>query len=226
MKTSLNQFILGAPRLFIKQYAYAWIIFIALWAGTLNISLVCLLIILVGMFLLKWQHLAWVDSIRSRYGSGKFYMDEPRVDWKTAARNILILLAAAAAVSWFLNGQAGLTSAQFFLIIVGFTLLYRNRMFFGVPTTYIVTASGVGVYFAPGHLDYRLFIKFNEIASIERCAYKKDSDWSCLSRTAPTNDGLLLVPKSPDGFADRIEKMYIIPQDVDTFFEQLPRGLR
>jgi len=225
MKTSLDKFILDAPRLFIKQYAYAWIVFIALWSVPPNISLACLFIILVGMFLLRWQHLAWIQSIREKHGAGKFFVDEPPIPWKKSARNISMLIAIAAAVAYFLNAQIGLSPVQTFLIIVGFTLLYRNAMFFGAPTTYIITDSGIGIYYAPGHLDYRLYIKFNDIARIERYAYKKDSGWSILARTKEINDGLLLTPKGKD-FTDWIEKAYIIPTDLDKFLEELPRGLK
>lgn len=222
MSALLHKWILDAPRLFIKQYAYAWIFFIALWSIPPNISLVCLFIILAGMFLLRWQHLAWIENIRAKHGGGKFYMDEPPIPWKKSARNIFILVAVTAMVAWFWGARVGISATRFFLIIVGFMLLYRNVTFFGAPTTYIVTNNGVGVYYAPGHLDYRLFIKYNDIAKIERRAFKKDSGWSCLARIKSAEDGLLFTPKG-ENFTDWIEKMYIAPRDVEAFVGQLPR---
>lgn len=37
-------------------------------------------------------------------------------------------------------------------------------------------------------------------------------------------DGLLMIPKNPNGFTKRIEKLFIAPQDREKFIEQLPHG--
>jgi hypothetical protein len=110
-------------------------------------------------------------------------------------------------------------------MIVGFFLLYRNSIFFGARTTYVVVDDGLAVYFAPGHLDYRVFIKFNEIRRIERCEYKKDQGWDCFARTKD-GDGLLLLPENPDGFTKRMEKLFISPKDLDGFMLQMPSRLQ
>jgi hypothetical protein len=154
---------------------------------------------------------------------GKFYVDRPSIPIQRAARNILILLVVAGFVAFFLNRQVGLTVWQFFLMLVGFSLLYRNPLFFGAPTTYVITASGIGIYFAPGNLDYRLFLRFDEISRIERCGYQKDVGWNCFARV-PSKDGLLLIPKNPNGLTKRIWKLFIVPKDIDKFREQLPFG--
>jgi hypothetical protein len=223
VKSFLDRFILGIPRLYIKQFPYAWIVFIALWTWPPNLSLIFLLIILLGLLMVQWQHSAWISTMRNEYAAngGKFYVDRPSVPFQRTLRNILILLAAAGAVAFFLNRQIGLASWQVFLIIVGFSLFYRNPMFFGAPTTYIVTASGIAIYFAPTNLDYRLFVKFEEISRIERCGFQKDKGWDCFARMR-TEDGLLLVPKNPNGLTKRIEKLFIAPRDIDKFLAQLP----
>jgi hypothetical protein len=223
MRKFLDRFILGIPRLYIKQYPYAWIVFIALWTWPPSLSWIFLLIILVGLLMVIWQHSAWVSTMRDEYAphGGRFYVDRPPVPLQRAVRNILILLAAAGIVAFYLNRQIGLTGWQFFLIIVGFSLLYRNPLFFGAPTTYVITASGIGIYFAPSNLDYRLFLKFDEISRIERCEYQKDKGWDCFARTQ-AKDGLLFIPKNPDGLTKRIEKLFIAPTDIDKFREQLP----
>ena len=83
------------------------------------------------------------------------------------------------------------------------------------------------VYFAPGHLDYRLFFTFKEIARIERTQYKKDQNWDFFARTREVGtDGLLLIPKDIKGFSKRMEKLFIVPQDIDKFVEQLPYGYK
>ena len=163
--------------------------------------------------------------MQSKYASndGKFYIDRPPVPLQKAVRNILILLMAAGMAAFFLNSQIGLASWQVFMIIVGFSLLYRNPLFFGAPTTYIITASGIAIYFAPSNLDYRLFLKFDEISRFERCGYQKDKGWDCFARVH-ANDGLLLIPKNPNGFTKRTEKLFIAPKDIDKFREQLPYG--
>jgi hypothetical protein len=226
LKSFLDRFILGVPRLYIKQYPYAWIFFIALWTWPLNQSFIFLLIILAGILILQWQYSAWVSAMRNEYApnGGKFYVDRPSVPIERAVRNILILLAAAGVVAYFLNRQIELTAWQIFLIIVGFSLLYRNSLFFGAPTTYIITASGIAIHFAPGHLDYRLFLKFNEISRVERCGFQKDKGWDCFARV-PSKDGLLLLPKNPNGLTKRIEKLFIVPKDIDKFLAQLPYGM-
>jgi hypothetical protein len=227
MKPFLDRFILGIPRLYIKQFPYAWIAFIALWTWPPNLSSIFLLIILVGLLMLQWQYSAWVSTMRNEHASNdsKFYLDRPPVPMQRAVRNILILLAAAGLTAYFLNKQIGLTVWQVFLIIMGFSLLYRNSLFFGAPTTYIITASGIAIHFAPGHLDYRLFLKFDEISRVERCGFQKDKGWDCFARVR-TDDGLLLLPKNPKGLTKRIEKLFIVPKDIDQFLAQLPYGYR
>jgi hypothetical protein len=227
MKTFLDRFILGIPRLYIKQFPYAWIVFVAFWTWPPNLSWIFLLVVLVGLLLVEWHHAAWISTLRMEHAgeNGKFYIDRPPVPWRRAIQNILILLTGAGIVAFFLNKQIELTALQVFLIIVGFALLYRNSTFFGSRTTYIVTDEGLAVYFAPGHLDYRVFIKFNEISRIERCGYQKDQDWDCFARTR-ASDGLLLLPGNPSGFTKRMEKLFISPGDLDTFMKQMPTRLQ
>lgn len=225
MRTFLNRFILGIPRLYIKQFPYAWIVFVAFWTWPPNLSWIFLLVVLVGLLMVEWHHAAWMSVLRLEHGNGKFHVDRPPVPWGRAVRNIAILLAGAGMVAFFLNSQIELTALQVFLIIVGFALFYRNSTFFGSRTTYVVTDDGLAVYFAPGHLDYRVFIKFNEINRIERSGYQKDQGWDCFARTR-AGDGLLLLPENPNGFTKRMDKLFISPGDLDAFVMQLPARLR
>lgn len=165
--------------------------------------------------------------MRNEYAptGGKFHVDRPPIPIKRAAKNIFILLVAAGIVAFFLNRQIGLEPWQMFLIIVGFSLMYRDAIFFGAPVTYIITASGIAIHFAPGHLDYRVFIKFSEINRIQRCGYERDKGWDCFARVR-ADDGLLLLPRNPKGFTKRIEKLFIAPKDIGKFQGQLsPYGL-
>ena len=228
MKPTFDRFILNIPRLFIKQYPYAWFPLIVLWAWPPSIAIVFLVIILLGLSMLQWQRSAWISYMRHEHAGaeGKFYVDVPAIPWGGAAQKIAILLAGSGLLAFILKGQFGLAFWQIFLIAVGFTLTYYDVRFFGYPTIYIITATGIAVYFAPGHLDYRLFFTFKEIARIERTNFKKDHNWDFFSRTRDGSDGLLLVPKDVKGFSKRLERLFIVPQDIDKFLEQLPYGYK
>jgi hypothetical protein len=227
MQQRLDRFILNIPRLFLKQYPYAWFPAAVLWTWPPSLSIIFLLIIIIGSLAVRWQASAWMRYIRSEYaaGDGKFYIDRPTVPWGRAARNIAILMIASGLIASFLKGQFGLSFWQFFLIIFLFTLTYRSSQFFGATVIYIITASGIAVYFAPGHLDYRLFFTFKEISRIERTRFEKDKGWDFFARTRDVGtDGLLLIPKDPNGFSKRLQRLFIVPQDMERFLEQLPYG--
>jgi hypothetical protein len=226
MQQYLDRIILSFPVLFLKQYPYAWIAVVALWPRSPVIVLICLAIIGVGLLCLRWQSTAWVSHMRRLYAAndGKFYIDQPPIPWQRAARSIAVLTAGSAVFAYLLRGQFGLSFWQFLLMGVGFTLLYRDAQFFGTAVTYIITATGIGIHLVPGHLDYRLFLSFKEISRIERCAYQEKLDTDIFARTRDAGDGLLLIPKDPNGFTKQIDKLFIVPQDVDRFVEQLPYG--
>src|SRR5687768_17262932 len=147
MKQSLDRFILGIPLLFIKQFPYAWIAVIALWAWPPVVSGIFLLIIILGMLMMRWQSRAWISNLRRQYvfRDGKFHVDEPDIPLTESARKIMFLFAGSALIAWLLNGQFRLNFWQLFIMIVGFTLLYRDTQFFGAPTTYVITASGIAI---------------------------------------------------------------------------------
>ena len=229
MHPTLDRFILNIPRLFLKQFPYAWFPLTVLWTWPPNISLVFLAVIVIGLLCLRWQFAAWMAYMRREHAGqdGKFYVDRPAVPWGRAVRNIAILLAGSGLVASFLNGQLGLTFWQFFLIIVLFMLTYRDSQFFGAQTTYIITATGIAVYYAPGHLDYRLFFTFKEISRIEQTRFQKDKGWDYFARTREIGtEGLLLVPKDIHGFSKRMQRLFIVPGNIEKFLEQLPYGYR
>ena len=227
MQQSLDRFILNVPRLFLKQYPYAWFPVVVLWTWPPGISIVFLAIISAGLLLLLWQKSAWMRYIKCEYapGDGKFYVDAPTVPWGRAARNIAILIAGSMVIAYLLNGQFGLTFWQFFFLVFLFTITYRDAQFFGAPVIYIITATGIAIYFAPGHLDYRLFLTFKEISRIEQTRFEKDKGWDFFARTRDMSaQGLLLIPKDINGFSKRLERLFIVPRDLDGFLKQLPYG--
>ena len=229
MNPTLDRFILNIPRLFLKQYPYAWFPLVVLWDWPPNLSLIFLAVIVIGLISIQCQYAAWMSHMRREHAGkdGKFYVDRPAIPWGRTVRNIAILVTVSGVIAVLLNGQLGITSWQFFFIVTGFMLTYQDYRFFGASTTYIITATGIAVYFAPGHLDYRLFFTFKEIARIERIQFKKDQNWDFFGRTREVGaDGLLLVPKDIKGFSKRMEKLFIAPQDIDKFVEQLPYGYK
>jgi hypothetical protein len=226
MKQILERFILNIPHLFLKQYPYAWFPLVALWAWPPNFAVIFLVIILLGICLLQWQYAAWMSHMRRDYAGkeGKFYVDRPAIHWGRAARNIAILIAGSGLIALVFKNQFGLTFWQLFSILTGFTLTYQDVRFFGYPTTFIITASGVAIYFAPGHLDYRLFYPFKEIARIERAQYQTEKKWGFFGRVQDGREGLLFTPKDINGFSKRLDRLFLVPHDIDQFLEQLPYG--
>jgi len=227
MRKFLDSFILNIPRLFLKQYAYAWFPLIVLWSWPPNFSIIFLAIIIINLFLLWWRIAAWVSHTRREYAGadGKFYLDRPAVPWKRAVTGIAILLVVSGVLGSLLDGQLGLSAWHFFFIIFTFTITYQDYRFFGYTPIYIITATGIAVYFAAGHLDYRLFFTFKEIARIDRVKSKMGTNWTRFTRLYDEGgEGFLLVPKDINGFSKRIKQVFIAPQDMDGFFAQLPFG--
>jgi hypothetical protein len=228
MKAFLDRFILGFPVLFLKQYPYAWIAFVAIWPKSPSVAVLFGLIVLIGLVSLRWQSAAWISQIRRQYAGkdGKFYVDQPSILWQKALRNIALLAAASALIAYLLRGQFGLSFWQLLIMVAGFTIFYQDTRFFGAEVTYIITATGIAIRFVPGHLDYRLFLPFKEISRIETCEFKRDKGWDLFARDRDTKEGLLLTPKNPNGFTKRIDKLFIAPQDRERFLTELPHGYR
>jgi hypothetical protein len=226
MKAFFDRFILGFPVLFLKQYPYAWIAIVALWPRSPVIASLFIGIIVIGLLSLRWQSAAWISHMRREHAGkdGKFYVDQPSVEWEKAARNIAVLIVGGVLISFFVQGQFGLTFWQWLILIVGFTIFYQDTRFFGSAVTYIITAKGIAIRFVPGHIDYRLFLPFREISRIEKSEYHKDHNWDLFTRARDPKEGLLMIPKNPNGFTKRIDKLFIAPQDRDQFLAELPHG--
>lgn len=226
MRPLLDRFILGFPVLFLKQYPYAWIAVVALWPRSPSFSMLFLAIIVTGLLSLRWQSAAWISHMRRQHAAedGKFYVDQPPVLWHKAARNIAFLIAGSILIAFLLEGQFGLTIWQLIIIVVGFTISYQDTRFFGSAVTYIITATGIGIRFIPGHIDYRLFLPFREISRIEKRGYMESLDTDLFARTRDLKEGLLMIPKDPKGFTKRIDKLFIAPSNIEKFLEQMPYG--
>jgi hypothetical protein len=226
MKQTLDRFILGLPVLFLKQYPYAWIVAVALWPNSPSFAAVFMIVVVTGILLLRWQAYAWISQMRAEHApnDGKFYVDRPPVPWQMVARRIGLLLLGGGVAAYLLQDQLGLTFWQFFFMIVGFALFYQDNRFFGAEVIYIVVAEGIAIRFVPGHLEYRLFLSFKEISRIERASYQESRELDLIARIREGGNGLLITPKDPRGFTKRINKLFIVPDDVEKFMEQLPYG--
>jgi hypothetical protein len=228
MRQIFDRFILGLPILFLKQYPYAWIGFVALWPYSPSMALVFLAVVVIGVIALRWQAAAWISHMRSEHApdGGKFYVDRPPIPWGMAVQKIGLLVAGGALIAYLLQGRLWLSFWQFLFLIVGFPIFYQDARFFGASVTYIVTASGIGIRFVPGHLGYQLFLPYREIRQIERKTYQyqERSDTDVFARTREEADGLLLLPKDARGFTKRVQKLFIVPADVDGFLQHLPYG--
>jgi hypothetical protein len=112
-------------------------------------------------------------------------------------------------------------------MIVGFAVFYMDVRFFGAETAYIVTDTGVSIYFVSGHLDYRVFLRFQEMDRVQRLdnVEKVEDTWWVFSRLQKVKRGILLLPRNPLGFSKRIEKAFLTPTDVDEFLKRIPSTL-
>jgi len=226
MKRTLDRFILGLPVLFLKQYPYAWIVAVALWPSSPSVALVFLAVVLIGILSLRWQAAAWVSQIRSEHvgQDGKFYVDRPPFPWRMAAWKIALLFLGSAVLAFLVQDRLGLTFWQYFIMMVGFALFYQDNRFFGAEVIYIIIAEGIAIRFVPGHLEYRLLLQFREISRIERATYRESREIDLIAKTRQGDDGLLLTPRDPRGFTKRIDRLFIVPRDVEMSVEQLPYG--
>jgi hypothetical protein len=228
MKQHLDHFILAIPVVFIKQYAFAWIAAVALWTWPPVVPGIFLVIVALGLLMLRWQSIAWLSNLRREHASpnGKFHVDQPPVRIWESAQKVLILLIGAGVMAWFLKDRLGMGFWQFFIMIAGFIFFYYDTRFIGGLTTYAITDQGIGIRFVPGRIDYRVFIPFKDISRVEKSQFQKDRNWDLFARTRDTKDGLLMIPKNPDGFTKRIERLFIAPNDMEKFLEQLLQGCK
>ena len=226
MKPFLDRFILSFPIFFLKQYPYAWILCVVLAPRAPSFAAFFLAVVLLGIILPRWQSVAWISEIRRQYAgsNGKFYVDQPPISWQRTARNMIFLALGGILIAYLLKGILQLTIGQFLLLGIGLAFSYLDTQFFDSVLTYIVTATGIAIHFVPGPVDYRLFLPFKEISRIERASYKPSLGTDLFARSHDGRNGLLMIPKNPKGFTKQIDKLFIVPKDVDQFVEQLPYG--
>ena len=230
MKASLDKFILSFPVLFLKQYPYAWIAVVVLWAWPPILSGVFLAVIVLGIFSLNWRSAAWISDQRRQHAphhTETFLVQRVPIPWAHTAKRVAMLLAVVTVTAWLASDLVSLTFWQFFIMIVGFAIFYLDTRFFGAATTYIVTDTGIAIYFVNGHLDYRVFIRFKEMERVQRLDKIEtiEATWWVFSRVQKVKSGVLILPRNPQGFSKQLQEILVTPTDVEAFLKLIPSTL-
>ena len=226
----LERFILGVPYLFLKKIPYAWLGVVFFWGQPLTLSGILMAIVLLGLLMMAWQEQAWEARITREFQSGpaKPIIDHPSAPRMFQLRNLLLVLVGSAGVGWLLNGRLNMSGLQWFLILAGFMLLYKDGLLFGAAVTYIITDQGIGIRFVPGHVDYRLFFKFREIRQVIRTKVpaKLPLHWDALTPRKQMKEGLLVYAARMRGFSKQFQgELLLAPTDLEGFLDHLPRHL-
>jgi hypothetical protein len=226
----LDRLILGIPYLFLKKIPYAWLGAVFFWSRPQVFSAILLAIVLLGLGMMAWQEQAWERKIRREFSKrGQPYRDQPHAARSFQARNFVLVCAATGLLGWLLQGRLGLTALQWFLLLAGFMLLYKDSLFFGAAVTYLITDQGVGIRFVPGHVDYRLFFKFKEIREAVRTDLPEQVPlrWEVLAPRRTRQSGVLLYSYRQAGFSKQIQgPLFLAPADREDFLEELARHVR
>jgi len=219
---TFEKFVLAIPYLFLKKIPYAWIFVVAFWQWPPVLSGVFLAIIVLGLFLMMLQQRAWEAGIRREYRV--LYRDQPRAPLQYQARNLALVLVGSGLLGYLFHGRLGLSGLQWFLLLSGVMVLYKDALLLGASTVYLVTNKGIAVRFIPGHIDYRLHFFYDEIRGITHKdgIEKIPLAWSVLSPTRKVDRGLLLRPRSLSGFSRLIDEVLITPTDADEFRKYFP----
>jgi hypothetical protein len=116
-----------------------------------------------------------------------------------------------------------MTTLQWFLLLGGVMLLYKDNLIFGAYTTYILTSHGLAIRFIPSHIDYRILLKFSEIrdAHLAEIPETPPLDWSILASTRSEKQGILLLPANSKSFTKTIDKLFIVPTQPEVFLQKI-----
>lgn len=227
----LENFILEVPYLFLKKVPYAWlaVVFFWVWPPVL-LSWILIGIVALGLVMMVWQRRAWETKLIREHHHGKKipYIDHPQMPLSIRLRNLGALFVGSGLLAWFFQGRFELNLWQWFFLLSGFMLLYMDHRLLGVTTVYIITDQGIGIRFAPGHIDYRLFFSYNEIKRVERIHVPEEKPirWSVTTPTRSPKVGVLLTPRNPDGFSKQIEgEVLLAPTDNNEFLKHIPVNL-
>jgi hypothetical protein len=184
--------------------------------------------IALGLVMMALQQTFWERRIaREHQKTGRPHRDRPRAPLGYRLRNLALVIAGSAVLGVLLNGRLNLSGWQWFLLAAGLTVLYQDALIFGASAVYLVTERGLAARFIPGHVDYRLFFKYDEIRQATRVAAgdKLPADTFVLSPTKKPASGVLLTPRRVSGFSKQIGAVLLTPTDSQAFLERLPAHL-
>jgi hypothetical protein len=225
----LNNLILGIPYLFLMKVPYLWLPAVALYTWPPVVSALLTGIILLGLLAMNWQDSAWIEEVRRdfAYHKNNIYIETLRTPAGYVIRNSLLLVVLSVVIGWLLNGRFGLSGLQWGLFACGFTALYKKGPLFGMRVTTIITDRGVSIRFVPGHVDYRIQFRFNEIKSVEmiNLPEKIPVRWSVIAPTRKVEKGLLLTAKDTGGFSTQIDQILLSSSDLDILIQKFPANL-
>jgi hypothetical protein len=187
---------------------------------------IMLSIVLLGVLMMVWQRRAWeAKLIRDHHNAAERpFIDHPKMPRNLQLRNLALLMSGSVLLGWLFQGRFELSFWQWFLLLSGFMLFYMDHRLLGVTTVYILTDQGLGIRFAPGHIDYRLFISYREIKHARRIPVPKDKPpvWSQITPQRSLEEGILLTPTNLDGFSKLLPgEILLAPTDMDAFLKQL-----
>ena len=224
----LENLVLDTPYLFLKKIPYAWIPVVAFWSLSPVVSILFLAVILLGLAMMLLQQRFWEAKVqRENQAEGSAYRVQPRMPLWMRLRNLALVLGGSALIGWLLNGRLNLTGVQWFLLVAGLMILYKDALLFGASAVYLVTQRGIAARYVPGHVDYRLFFPYLEINSISRvhAGDKLPERLTVLSPVRGQKEGVLLMAKRADGFSSQIGHVLLTPDDPEEFLKQVPATL-
>jgi hypothetical protein len=225
----LNKFILDVPYLFLMKVPYLWLPAVMFFTWPPLFSLMLTGIILLGLLAMYWQNSAWVEKVKRDFADdpGSIYIETLRPPANFVIRNALLLVVVSVAIGWALNGRLGMNGYQWGLIVCGFMALYRKALLFGKGVTYILTDQGIGIRYAPGHIDYRLLIRFSEIWSVKKTGPldKIPISWTVIAPMGKVTEGLLLTPKNLRGFSAQLDHIVLSSSDLENLLQKFPAKL-
>jgi hypothetical protein len=186
--------------------------------------------IFASLLLIVWQRRAWAEKIirEHQQNNALAYKDHPKMPLYMQIRNLGIVIIGSGLLSWFLQGSLDLGFWQWFFLASGFTLLYMDHRVFGATTDYILTDTGLGLRYTPGHVEYRIFFSYQEIKQAQRVQLPKEKPilWTQVTPTRNVDSGILLTPSNRNGFTNQIKgEILIAPTDMDAFLEHFPSQL-
>ncbi len=219
---AFERLIYNTPYTLLREGTYAWfgvVLFLTLAPG---VSLALAIFLGLIYLTLNYQGYLWKRQLR-RPNHALLYEELARAPQSQRLRNLALLVAAAGVIGYLLHGSFAMGWGSWLLLVVGFILLQRNHILFGLPTHYIVTETGIGI----ARLDVKLFLRFDEIAQLRILSGQKEPapDWTVIAPSRKPQQGILIRPKKIEGFSPSLKVCFISPGSLEAFLRHVPPAL-